>query len=60
MRGLLVAIGAYWTGYGHRLQGFLDSEYLAVERLTICAYPFVVSVRHIFYRMVTQDLVEPK
>ena len=39
---LFVTIGAIWTGYGHRLQGFLDSEYLAVERLTMCAYPLVV------------------
>ena len=39
---LLVAIGATWTGYGHLLQSFLDSEYLAVERLTMCAYPLVL------------------
>ena len=40
---LFVTIGAVWTGYGHRLQGFWDSEYLAVKRLTMCAYPLVVS-----------------
>ena len=39
---LFVTIGAIWTGYRHRLQSFLDSEYLAVKRLTMCAYPLVL------------------
>ena len=28
---LFVTIGAIWAGYGHRLQGFLDGEYLSVD-----------------------------
>ena len=39
---LFVSIGAIRAGYGHHFQGFLDSEYLAVKRLTMCAYPLVV------------------
>ena len=39
---LFATIGASWTGYGHCLQSFLDSEYLAVERLTMCAHPLIV------------------
>ena len=42
MRILFVTIGAIRAGYGHSLQGFLDSEHLAFERLTMCAYPLVV------------------